>query len=181
MSEKIKTALIAVGVVAFFGIGIYQMFFRVTDEIGFLGGGKVGRQVFIQTLDHITGDAISVESEFYDHSFLSRMILGEPVRTTLRLDFHDNGLFTPTEEGARQFLDQPHRDITDQYEGAITMQEDFELKSSRLREMMQEKGVVTVEDFLTGLGFRYFEVFVDGTLVSRIELQDVRNVYHVGG
>jgi len=86
--KVIKNISIGIGILLFFGVGFLRLF-QTTDEIGFLGAGKVGRQVFIQTLDDMMekNNKGSVDSDFFDKPFIVRFILGEPLRTTIRFNF----------------------------------------------------------------------------------------------
>jgi hypothetical protein len=81
----VRKLLIYICVFSVIGFTIFKMF-QTTDEIGYLGAGKVGRQVLIQSLDAILKPRARVDSDFFDRPFIVRLILGEPLRTTIRLD-----------------------------------------------------------------------------------------------
>ncbi|MBU2497815.1 MAG: hypothetical protein KKE57_02840 [Proteobacteria bacterium] len=94
-----KKVFIYIGVCLVIGYVIYSMF-KTTDEIGFLGAGKVGRQVLIQTLDEVIKQRGKVNSEFFDRPFILRLLIGAPLRTTIRYDFHEERVEkTDTETG----------------------------------------------------------------------------------
>jgi len=179
--EKLRNLLIGLGVIAFLGWGFYGMFIKHSNEVGFLGMDKVGRQVFIQTLDGYFHPNIDVESEFNDQPLPIRLIVGEPLRTTLRFNIQDEQEFKATPESVDAFLAQPASEITSQYKGKITMQDDYEVTPDELLDNMKEKEVKTVADLLSGFGFKSYEVLSRGELVKTIQLPRTKNVAHVGG
>jgi hypothetical protein len=155
--------------------------FKTTDEIGFLGAGKVGRQVLIQTLDEALKHKGKVASEFFDRPFIFRLLFGAPLRTTIRFDFHEERAEKTDTEMVNKYLALPHETITDFFKGNIVMQEGYEITADNLRKLMKEKNVNTIEDFLAGFGFRKYEVYFRGTPRVSIEIRNVRNVKHAGG
>jgi hypothetical protein len=156
--------------------------FKTTDEIGFLGSGKVGRQVYIQTIDQglKQNEKGSVCSEFFDRPFIVRFFLGEPLRTTIRFDFIEEKAQATNAEMIRNYLALPHETITDNLHGNIIMQEGYETTAKDLRELLNEKNVQTIEDFYAGLGFKKYDVYFRGSPKVSIELRNVKNVKHVG-
>jgi len=160
---------------------VIYSFFKTTDEIGFLGAGKVGRQVLIQTLDGALEPRGKVHSEFFDRPFIFRLLFGAPLRTTIRFDFHEERAEKTDTEIVKKYLALPHETITHFFRGNIVMQEGYEITADNLRKLMKEKNVNTIEDFLAGFGFRRYEVYLRGTPRVSIEIRNVRNVKHAGG
>jgi hypothetical protein len=177
---QMKKVLIYIGVCLVISYVIYTMF-KSTDEIGFLGAGKVGRQVLIQTLDGSLKQRGKVNSEFFDRPFIFRLLFGAPLRTTIRFDFHEERAETTDTEMVNKYLALPHETITHFFKGNIVMQEGYEITADSLRKLMKEKNVNTIEDFLAGFGFRRYEVYFRGTPRVSIEIRNVRNVKHAGG
>lgn len=179
--EKLRNWLIGLGVIAFLVWGFYGMFIKHSNEVGFLGMDKVGRQVFIQTLDEYLNPNIDVDSEFNDQPLPIRLVVGEPLRTTLRLNIQDEREFQATPESVDAFLAKPATDITNEYHGKITMQDTYEVTPEDLTKTMREKDVKTVEDLFSGFGFETFEVLSRGKLIKSVQLPRTKNVVHVGG
>jgi hypothetical protein len=171
---------IALGMILFLGFGFYHMFIAHSNEIGFLGMDKVGRQVFVQTLDSYLHPNVDVESEFHDVPLPLRL-LQEPLRTTIKFDIQDEHEFEATALGVEMFLNQPASAIVDEYKDKITMQEDWGITPTDLRKYMKEKDVQTIGDLLSGYGFERFEMYSRGNLIKAISLPRTKNVAHVGG
>lgn len=122
-----KNYLIGTVIIFLVVYGVYSMFFKTTNEIGFLGADKAGRQVFIQSLDSFLKQGnISVDSDFNDHNILSRIIIGEPMRTTIRFDM-TNPPKALNIEDAGGFLNQPYTLFIDEYKDKITLQDNLEM------------------------------------------------------
>jgi len=139
-----KKVLIYIGVCLVISYVIYTMF-KTTDEIGFLGAGKVGRQVLIQTLDGSLKHRGKVDSEFFDRPFIFRLLFGVPLRTTIRFDFHEERAEKTDTEMVNKYLALPHETITDFFKGNIVIQEGYEITADNLRKLMKEKNVHTIE------------------------------------
>ncbi len=181
MKNQIQTVLITFFIVALLGLGIYHLFFRSSDEIGFLGAGKVGRQVLLQTFDSELQPDVKVESEFFDSPLPIRLIIGEPLRTTMRFNVQNENKLKADQETAKTFLAQPSRSITDRFQGKIIMQNGFEVTPEELSESIKNKNVNTIEDLLAGFGFTKFEIYMlDHPRVS-IDIKGTKNIGHVGG
>lgn len=178
--NKILETLLVIFVIGFV---IFKMF-QTTDEIGYLGAGKVGRQVLIQTLDHFMEPKARVTSEFYDRPFILRLILGEPLRTTIRFDFQDEKAKITTLEMLINYLNLPHETITQFFdeskEEKIILQDKFELGVDDFKKSLIDKNVKTIEDFFAGYGFYKYEVYIFGQPKFSIDLRNVKNVGHVG-
>ncbi|MEW6737425.1 MAG: hypothetical protein AB1489_39455 [Acidobacteriota bacterium] len=180
IKETLRNWLIGLGVLAFLGVGFYQMFFAHSNEVGFLGMDKVGRQVFIQSLDEYMHPNADVDSEFHDIPLPLR-IISEPLRTTIKFNIQDEREFQATEQGVKMFLNQPANVIVDKYRGKVTMQDAWEIEPSELKKLMAEKKVETVSDLLSGFGFEKFEMYSRDKLIKSVELPKTKNVIHVGG
>lgn len=178
--KKILESLLVILVIGFV---IFKMF-QTTDEIGYLGAGKVGRQVLIQTLDHFVQPKARVTSEFYDRPFILRLILGEPLRTTIRFDFQEEKAKITTLKMLNNYLNLPHETITQLFveskEDKIILQDKFELGVDDFKKSLIDKNVKTIEDFFAGYGFYKYEVYIFGQPKFSIDLKNVKNVGHVG-
>lgn len=171
------------GVAAFLAIIIYSFysaFFKTSNEVGFLGMDKVGRQVFVQSLDAFLDPNVNADSDFFDHNVLSRLLIQEPMRTTLKLDIRDENEFIASPESVDSFLAGPASEFVDMYKSKITMQENYEVTPDELRKSMKEKGAQTIGDLLSGFGFKRLEVYSRGVLIKSVNLLKTENVLHAG-
>ncbi len=178
--EKLKNWLIGAGVLLFIGFSIYYTFIRTTNEIGWLGADKVGRQVLIQTLDESAkSSGIRVTSDFNSHPIWERMIVGEPMRTVIRYEVQSS-------EGSNRFglqehLELPHESITDQFQGKVTLQDDYEPTKDELVESLKKHDAKTMEDFYAGFGFKRIELYTNGQFTAALEIKGTKNILHAGG
>jgi hypothetical protein len=178
--KRVKNFLIYLGVVIFLISGIYDMFIKTTDEIGFLGAGKVGRQVLIQTFEYEMKPDVKVDSEFFDRPFPLRLIIGEPLRTTIRFNIQNENKLRADQETALTFLNQPAQTISDRFQGKIVMQDGFEITPDELKSSMQKNNVNTIEDLLAGFGFNKFEIYLLDHPRVEIDIKGTKNVGRVG-
>lgn len=179
---NVRKLLIYICVFSVIGFTIFKMV-QTTDEIGYLGAGKVGRQVLIQSLDAISKPRARVDSDFFDRPFIVRLILGEPLRTTIRFDFQEEEVKKITLEMVKQYLNLPHETITQFFQsnkGKILLQKGYELEVNEFRKILKEKNVKTIEDFYAGFGFNKYEVYVRGKPKFSIKIRNVKNVKHIG-
>lgn len=158
----------------------YSAFIKTSNEVGFLGMDKVGRQVFIQSLDSFLDPNVNVDSDFFDHNFVSRILIQEPMRTTLKFDIRDEKEFVASPKSVDAFLAAPASKLTDMYKSNITMQENYEMTPDELRKSVNDKGVQNIEDLLSGFGFKRFEVYSRGVLIKKVDLLKTKNVMHAG-
>jgi len=157
-----KNILLAIAIVAIICYSFYSEFIRTSNEIGFLGASKEGRQVLIQTLDSYMEPDIKVDSDFYDHSFVSRILIQEPMRTTIRFDIKGAG--DASLSSAENFLSYPDDDFVKQFKRSVFMQEGSEISPDELIKRLKEKNITTMEGFLAGFGFKQFQVYYSGLL-----------------
>jgi hypothetical protein len=158
----------------------YTVFVKTSNEVGFLGMDKVGRQVFIQTVDAYLDPNINVDLDFNDHNILERIVIQEPMRTVLKFDIRDTRELEATPETVNNFLNQPASVILNEYHGKITMQDDYEVTPNELKKTAIEKDVQTVADLLSGFGFKRYEVYARGKLIKSVDLPKTKNVLHAG-
>lgn len=181
ISQKIKSWA---GIAAFIAVIVYSLyftFFRTSNEVGFLGMDKTGRQVFIQSMDAYLDPNVDVDSDFFDHNFLSRLIIQEPMRTVLRFDIRDENEFQASSESVDAFLASSATSILGMYQDEVFMQEEYRITPEELKQSANEKGVETVSDLLSGFGFKRLEVYSRGELIKSVELPKTKNVGHAGG
>ncbi len=171
------------GVAFFIAVVVYSFystFVKTSNEIGFLGMDKAGRQVFIQSLDSFLDPNINVDSDFFDHNLISRMLIQEPMRTTLKFDIRDENEFVATSESIGAFLAAPASKLVDMYKSNVTMQENYELTLDEFRKLVNDKEVKSIGDLLSGFGFKRFEVYSRGILIKRVDFPKTKNVLHAG-
>lgn len=179
--DKIQTILVSLFLLVLLGLGIYHQFIRSSDEIGFLGAGKVGRQVLLQTFEYEMKPDVKVDSEYFDTPLPIRLIIGEPLRTTIRFNIQNENKFRADQTTARNFLEHPANIITDRFQGNIVMQEGYEITPVDLRRIMKVKNVNTIEEMLAGFGFKKFEIYLLDHPRVEINIRGTKNVGHVGG
>ena len=177
--NKLKNYLIGLTILLFIGYSFYWSFFRTTNEIGFLGADKSGRQVLIQTLDSYYSPDVRVDSDFFDYTFISRIMIQEPMRTTIRFDIQ-NEKNTASLSSVENFLTQPYNGFIDNFKEKIFMQDGYEITPEELKESLSEKNVKTMEDFLAGFGFKKFQIYEKGIHKLTVEIKGNKNVYWAG-
>jgi hypothetical protein len=182
--QKIKDNVFAVFVIIVIAIFGFHYFTVTTNEKGFLGMDKLGRQIFIQTINHYvsrTDDNVKVTSDWEDFSFLKRL-WQEPMRTTLRIyktmdkdeyikfriavGFAD---IIPSRD-LEASLETPYKDFLHNYTSEINMTDEYSVTLKELEEFADEASVVTYRDLLRGFGFKNYEYYVNGELKSSIIL-----------
>lgn len=178
--SKLKNYGIGVIVLIIITYSFYYAFFKTTNEIGFLGFDKTGRQIFIQTLDTYSEPDINVDSDFSDHNILDRILIQEPMRTTIKFNIKSSSSNSYL-SSADSFLSQPYDILLKQYKGNISTRENSEISPTELTQRLNEKGCKTIEDFLAGLGFIKIQIFENGSHKLTVELKGNKNVYWSGG
>lgn len=171
--------LYAIGIIVFIIYTPYYMF-RTTNEVGFLGADKNGRQVLIQTLDAELKPNVRVDSDFHDRNIFLRFLIGEPLRTTLRFDYQINPLEEMDVKSLKAYLDRPYQELTANFTGQIFMQNGYEISREELEESLKKNNAETLEDLYAGFGFKRFEGYLMGKKKVSIEIRNTKNVLHVG-
>ncbi|NTU98537.1 hypothetical protein HGA64_00815 [Candidatus Falkowbacteria bacterium] len=179
MNENFKTkVLYPILFIAFIGVVFYQNFIRHSNEIGFLGADKDGRQVFIQTLNKQLEPDMKVDSDFFEYNLLYRMLVQEPMRTVIKFDIQDKNKITVKQ--VDDYLNQPSSKFVEKFTDKVFMQEKYQVSPSDLTKQLDEKGVKTIEGLLAGFGFRQIEILENGKLVTTKEIQNTKNVFWAG-
>jgi hypothetical protein len=179
--QKLKSWASISGVIAIIVYSFYFTIFKTTNEGGFMGMDKVGRQVFIQSMDAYLDPNVDVDSDFFDYNILYRLVIQEPMRTVLKFDIRDENEFKATPESVDAFLASPASGILDMYQDEVMMQQEYRLTPEELKQSAKDKGVETVGDLLSGFGFKRFDVYSRGNLIKSVELPKTENVGHAGG
>ncbi|AKM81277.1 MAG: hypothetical protein UT13_C0001G0316 [Candidatus Pacebacteria bacterium GW2011_GWF2_38_9] len=179
--QKIKGWASVGGVIAIIVYSFYFTIFKTTNEVGFMGMDKVGRQVFIQSMDAYLDPNVDVDSDFFDYNILYRLVIQEPMRTVLKFDIRDENEFQASPESVDAFLASPASGILDMYQDEVMMQEEYRLTPEELKQSAKDEGVETVSDLLSGFGFERFDVYSRGSLIKSVELPKTENVGHAGG
>lgn len=175
MNEKIKNLLAIVGVVLFIAYSIYAVLLRQTNEIGPIGFDKVGRQIFLQTLEAENKDAgLRVTSEWEDTTFMERMFIKAPMRTTMRFIL-DKPAGPYGVHTLQTFLDAPWQTY---FMGMgpkteVFFQEEVRLSLADLYTALGKVGAKTNKDMLAAMGFRRYEIYQGTALVTRHELKSI--------
>lgn len=179
--QRLKSWASIGGVIAIIVYSFYFTIFKTTNEVGFMGMDKVGRQVFIQSMDAYLDPNVDVDSDFFDYNILYRLVIQEPMRTVLKFDIRDENEFKATPESVDAFLASPASGILDMYQDEVMMQEEYRLTPEELKQSAKDKGVETISDLLSGFGFERFDVYSRGNLIKSVELPKTENVGHAGG
>jgi hypothetical protein len=146
-----KQRLAGLAVILFFGLSVWKGCLATTNEIGYLGADKVGRQILIQSLDAVTRPSLHIDSDFFERPFLLRLLL-EPMRTTLRFDYQQPD--PPRREEITAYLAQPIEVFLSAAQGKISLSEDRSVTSLKLQEIAHDEGARTLEDLYGGFGFK---------------------------
>jgi hypothetical protein len=164
VSDIAQSVLGCFGLLTLVAASAYCQFVRIADEIGPAGVNTDGRQIWIQDLQGAARNSgLSVTSEWDDSNLLSRLLIQEPMRTTLRFKTTDviDGLAT----SASQSLDQPASSATDGLGDRIPLRKDDTETRAAFVARLNELHVQTVADLLAALGFRRYEVYSVGQLI----------------
>lgn len=158
MRERIRIVAVAVTLVVTVSCFFFRSCVATTNEFGFLGADKNGRQIYLQTLDHVSSPQFHVTSEFYDHSIFLRF-LQEPMRTTIRFVGSADTQNMFTRQAIDQLLATPAVAHLMQFRDSISLTKEYSLPTDKMIERAGEKGVFTYREFLVGMGFQRLEVF----------------------
>ncbi len=177
--SKLKNILIGPAFLLFLMLGLYRGCVATSNEIGFLGGDKVGRQIMIQSWDSLLQPKIRVTTEFYDSPYLLRLFQ-EPMRTTIRFQPVESEIERPTVATMQSYLSQPAESLIAQF-NEISLQAKLVVTREELLSSAKEKSVKTIGDLLGGFGFKTFEVFLNGKKTISIPIaQKSPNIIWVG-
>lgn len=168
----VKKTVVAILVVGFMGAGLYHSCIAVGNEVGRLGMDKDGRQILIQSLDADMAPDVTVDSEFFNHSFFARL-LKEPMRTTIRFTVHSDEVPFDAQT-VRESLDEPASTFLSGFE-AIDLTDTVSLPTSEILARLERQGGTSLDDLLGGFGFTRYEVHKDGRLVVAVELENKGN------
>lgn len=177
--DRLKNFLTGLGFAIFIIYAIYSQFFKTSNEIGFIGADKAGRQILVQTLDAYLEPDIKVDSDFLDYSFLSRVVIQEPMRTTIRFDVQ-NEQDKASLSTVENFLSQPNDEFITMFKEEISIRDNSEITPDELRKRLNEKNSSTMEGFLAGFGFKKFQIYREGKHVLTVEIDGTKNVYWTG-
>lgn len=181
--KKIKQILTIIAIIIVLGIVGYKEC-SPDNYYGYLGFDKMGRQIFIQSLNEHFEGRILVESEFFDRNIFLRFIK-EPQRFTLRfnyvfqnidnLDKNDSIRGQYKEyviQDAQRALNEPIDNILVFYDddAEIYITEDKTITGAELRKKTNEAECITVQDFYKGLGFKKYEIYINGEEYYSVEL-----------
>lgn len=190
MSQTPKgvSAVGTAAVLLIIGLSVYHSCFRVTNEIGPIGADKAGRQIFLQSLQHYMGEPLgfTVTSEWSDLPLLKRLLVQEPMRTTIRFVF-SKGADQPDPRPFAELLEAPYPRFFALFNSSpdaeIWLREEHSVPLADFSERLDELGAFTVEDMFASLGFRRFEVYHGGRALLMRDLPEVHraNVKWVGG
>lgn len=182
--KKIREYFIGVLVVITIIVYGINYFSTTINERGFLGMDKVGRQIYIQTINNYISNldsSINVTSDWESYSFIQR-IWQEPMRTTFRIYKtmpKDEYAQFRIEEGFGKIiankeveasLELPYKEFLQNFGSEISISEDYVLNPIELQELADKAGVVTYRDLLRGFGFIKYEYYINNDLKSSIIL-----------
>lgn len=174
-----KEKLGSLAVLLFFGLLFWRGCWVTTNEIGYLGADKSGRQILIQSLDAVAQPQLRIDSDFLDHPLVLRL-LREPMRTTLRFDYRRAE--APQREEVVAYLSQPAEVFLSSAKGDISLREDWSVSPAKLREFATKEGAQTVEDIYGGFGFKRLQVYHQGRPLFELPIRQKKpNVKWAGG
>jgi hypothetical protein len=175
----LKHKLGCLAVLLFLGLLFWKGCLVTTNEIGYLGADKSGRQILIQSLDAVTQPKLRIDSDFFDHPLVLRL-WSEPMRTTLRFDYRLTE--APHREEVIAYLNQPAEVLLSAAKGKISLREDWSLSPAELRELANKVGSQTVEDIYGGFGFKRLQVYHQGRPMFELPIRQKKpNVRWAGG
>ncbi len=169
VSNTAQTAVGCLLLLAFLVASGYCQFVRTADEIGPAGVNTDGRQIWIEMIQSSAGSPpVTVTSEWEDSNLLVRLLVQEPMRTTLR--FRTEESVTGVDTSARRSLDQNASAVTDGLGDRVPLRKDETESRADFVARLSKLGVRTVADLLGALGFRRYEVYSGGQLVFATDL-----------
>lgn len=173
LNAKVKRYLYLAGAILLVGYLSYWFFLRTTNEYGWIGADKYGRQVLVQTLNDYTEDeGVRVESDFTDHPIWERILIGEPMRTVMKYEVDK-----ASGSGLKKHLAQPYQSFTDHYTDTITLRENHAVPKKELIKLLDDHKAKTLEDFYAGFGFERIELYVNGKLSDSVNLKGAANTH----
>lgn len=186
-AKKASPVLASAAVLLVIAASFYHACFKVTNEIGPIGADKAGRQIFLQSLQHYMGEplGLNITSEWADSSFLGRLVIQEPMRTTIRFEVASTR-DAPDPKTFVEFLELPYPRFFAEFnpppDASISLREDHEILLADFYHRLDELGVATVGEMFACLGFRRFELYHGQRAVLQSDLPQVHrpNVKWVG-
>lgn len=170
--SRLQSVLGCVSVLAFVLAGGYCNFVRTADEIGPAGVDTDGRQIWIDSLASGIDDAtLTITSEWEDSNILSRLLIQEPMRTTLR--FKSTHAVSEVDLHADTTLSQPATSFIDAFGERIWLRRDVSETRDEFVSRLTELGVRTEADVLAAMGFRRYEVYAAGEVIFATDLPKV--------
>jgi hypothetical protein len=147
---------------------------RTANEIGPAGVDTDGRQIWIDSLaSRIDDPTLTITSEWEDSSVLTRLLVQEPMRTTLR--FKSTHAVAEVNLNAEATLSQPASSFTDALADQVWLRRDVRETREEFVSRLSELGVRTEADVLAAMGFRWYEVYAAGQLIFATGLPNVGN------
>lgn len=119
---------------------------------------------------------LRVTSEWEDSYFLERLIVGEPMRTTLRFVVPENGP-PPDPRASRVFLDSPiglfFGRLNPPPEAKIHVTADRSVPLKTFLDSLDELQAKTLEDMFASMGFRRYEMYYGKQPVVGYDLKQI--------
>lgn len=168
-----KGIVIVIAIMLFLSKGIYDWFFRVTNEIGAIGTDKIGRQVMLQTFNSLFPNDTRFDSEWNDATFIRRLLIQEPMRTTMRI-FIPPTEPCPTTQDCSTLLKQPYSVLLSMYTGEISMNEGSSQPLEEVEKRLKKSGATTVEDCLSAFGFKHLEYYCGKNPIAQFDLKMIQ-------
>lgn len=178
--KRLQTFALAASFGAYMLYGVWFMFFRVTNEIGPVGADKLGRSVYLYSLNEYfsrfdssrTGYSVRIGSAPESKWIVVRMVK-RSMKTTFRMSYRIGDTVEIDSTFVERLLDSDADEFLSLYRGPAEIRENVEIPPDALRARMSRLKVATFADFLAAFGFRRFEVLVNGTPFMSKDLPQV--------
>lgn len=159
--------LVAILVIAIPG---YFQFVRVANEFGPVGMDVDGRRIFLQSLSAGAVSGAGVTSEWEDSNVVARLLIQEPMRTTIRIRLPANAGTTSSEQMTA--LSAPFTPFDDNGE-QLYLTAKATIGVPELNKRLSDLSVRTFGDLLAACGFRRYEVYQGSDLLFASDLPKV--------
>ena len=121
----------------------------------------------------IDDQTLTITSEWEDSNVVTRLLIQEPMRTTLR--FRSTRAPSELSVNAETTLNQPVATLTADLGSTMWLRKDVSETREVFVSHLNDLGVRTLADLLAAMGFRRYEVYGAGQLIFATDLPKIGN------
>lgn len=156
---KIRNFIFATLLIVWILYNLVFPFFRTTNETGPIGADMNGRQILIQKMRaNMSNGDFTVTTEWDESSYLYRLLIQPPMRTTLKFKF-TKGTTDLTVEHCNNLLEMEFdENALDIYDSDIELTESHSITKYEFNKFFRENKCKTMQDFFCTFGFTTLEL-----------------------